>query len=637
MEETMDRLSFLDAGFLYLETPETPMNIGSLTIFEPTTASAETVFQAFRDHTVARLHLLPSYRRRVQTTPLGINHPVWVIEEELDLDYHIQRKALPHPGNIDQLRTLIAELHMVPLDRAKPFWQYYLIEGLESGGFAVYVKTHHAAMDGASGMTTVPVLFDFTVEPVPVPAPPKKDPSLTEKPGFAELITSAFEDFLRQDVRLLTAGPKVATALVNAGRRAAKTLQLLPDAVRLPPKTPLNVSISNERCFGTSTISLTEAIRVAKSRHATVNDIILAVSSGALRRYLISRRALPQQSLVAGVPVSLREPGHTEMNNQVAGVLCSLATNIADPLERLAAIAASSRASKDNFSDVKGIWPTEISFFGAPILAAGLARLIASTRLFDVLPNMMNVVISNVPGPRKPMYCAGMRALHYFPVSIPYHSCALNITTQGYLDNIDFGLIACRVAVPDVQVIADYLVEEMAELTRAADAIHDVEGVEVIEIAPTAQKPAAPIIAADVAAPAVAKAPLPAVAPDAAAPIVPKDAAVPAVAKVPVPAVAPDAVAPVAADAAVPAAVKVPVPAIAKDAAAAVVVAETTAPTVATQAAAQSVDNRATGAGAPQYSLAAGADTAVREDRHLPRTPTKPAGKRAPEVEAKYH
>jgi diacylglycerol O-acyltransferase len=583
----MDRLSFLDAGFLYLETPETPMNIGSLTIFEPTAASPEIVFQAFRDHTVARLHLLPSYRRRVQMTPLSINHPVWVIEENLDLDYHIQRRALPQPGTIDRLRSLVAELHMVPLDRARPFWQYYLIEGLEGGGFAVYVKVHHAAMDGASGMATVPVLYDFSVEPGPVAAPPKKDPSLDEKPGFVQLMASAFEDFLRQDVRLLTAGPKVATALVNAGRRAVKTLQLLPDAVRLPPKTPLNVSISKERSFGTATISLTDAIRIAKLRHATVNDIVLAVSAGALRRYLMARRALPQQSLIAGVPVSLREPGHMEMNNQVGGVLCSLATNIADPLERLAAITASSRASKDSFADVKGIWPTELSFFGAPILAAGLTRFIAGTRLFDVLPNMMNVVVSNVPGPRKPMYCVGAQALHYFPVSIPYHSCALNITTQGYLDNIDFGLIACRAAVPDVQVIADYLVEEMAALTLASRAIHDVSGVEVIEIgartvakqAPAPTASAAPPVAKDVTAPVIAK--------EVAAPVVGADTV------------------------------------------------------VASDAVVRPFEMRAAADGAPPHSAVAEPDASARGEKLASRTPIKPAGKRqsapAPEVEAKYH
>jgi diacylglycerol O-acyltransferase len=440
----MDRLSFLDAGFLYLERPETPMNIASVTIFEPPAASLDSVFQAFRDHTVARLDVLPSYRRRVQTTPLNINHPVWANEEKPDLDYHIQRRVLAQPGSMDKLRSLIAELHAVPLDRARPLWQYYFIEGLEGGGFAIYIKTHHSAMDGGSGMATTPIVYDFSAESAPLPPSPRRNSA--EKPGFVQLINSAFEDLLNQQVRLLTSGPKVAKAFFNVSRRAAKTLQLLPDAVRLPPKTLFNVSISKERSFGTASIS---------------------------------------QSLIAGVPVNLREPGDTEMNNQVGAVLCNLATDIADPLERLAAITMSSRASKDSFADVKGIWPTKLSFFGAPILASGFARLVGGTRIFDVLPSMMNVVVSNVPGPRQPMYCAGVRALHYFPVSIPYHSCALNITTQSYLDNIDFGLIACRAAIPDVQVIADYLVEEMAELTRANDAMQAIRRVEVIEITPS--------------------------------------------------------------------------------------------------------------------------------------------------------
>jgi diacylglycerol O-acyltransferase len=496
----MDRLSFLDAGFLYLETPETPMNIASVTIFEPPAVSLDSVFQAFRDHTVARLDVLPSYRRRVQTTPLNINHPVWANEAKPDLDYHIQRRVLAQPGSMDQLRSLIAELHAVPLDRARPLWQYYFIEGVEGGGFVIYVKTHHSAMDGGSGMATTPIVYDFSAEAAPVPTTPRRNSP--EKPGFVQLINSAFEDLLNQQVRLLTSGPKVVEAFFNVSRRAAKNLQLLPDAVRLPPKTLFNVSISKERSFGTASISLKDAIRVAKSRQATVNDIVLAVSAGALRRYLSARSALPKQSLIAGVPVNLREPGDTEMNNQVGAVLCNLATDIADPLERLAAITASSRASKDSFADVKGIWPTKLSFFGAPILASGFARLVGGTRIFDVLPSVMNVVVSNVPGPRQPMYCAGVRALHYFPVSIPYHSCALNITTQSYLDNIDFGLIACRAAIPDVQVIADYLVEEMAELTRAADATRAARGVEVIEIGPSiiatrARSPAVTVLATE--------------------------------------------------------------------------------------------------------------------------------------------
>ena len=485
----MNRLSALDAGFLYLETPETPMNIGSVTIFAPTGASRDAIFQSFRDHTVARLDLLPSYRRRVQMTPLGIDHPVWVDEDELDLDYHIRRRALPHPGTMEQLRSLIGDLHMIPLNRSRPLWQYYLIEGMEDGGFAVYIKVHHADMDGVSGLATLPVVYDFSPDPAPVPTPPRKNPIRTEKPGFRQLIGGALDDFIGQDLRLIRAGPKFAMAVAKVGRRAARTFKLLPDAIRLAPKTPFNVSISRERSYGTASISLTDVKHIAKARHATVNDVVMTICAGALCRYLSVRKALPKKPLIAAVPVSVREPGHTEMNNQVAVVLCGLATDVADPLERLAAIAASARDSRGRFIDVKEIWPTQISLLGAPVVVTGLARLAERTRIFDILPNVLNLWISNIPGPRQPIYCAGARALHYFPVSIPYHGCALNITVQSYLDDIEFGLTACRATVPDVQVIADHMIEELAVLKRATDAVSDAGAVEVIEIA-------APVISA---------------------------------------------------------------------------------------------------------------------------------------------
>ena len=480
MEPAMNRLSALDAAFLYLETPETPMNIGSVTIFAPTTASRDTIFQRFFDHTVARFDLLPSYRRRPQMMPLGIDHPVWVDEDKLDLDYHIQRRVLPQPGSMEQLRRLIGELHMVLLDRARPLWQYHLIEGLEGGGFAVYVKVHHADMDGVSGMATVPVIFDFSPDPPPVPA--TKAPRPAQKPSFVQLIGNAFRDFLGQDLRLVRAGPRFALAFARVAGRAARTLRLLPDWLRLAPKTPLNVSISSERSYGTASISLTDVKHIAKARNATVNDVVLAICAGALCRYLGARKALPRKPLIAAVPVSLREAGHTELNNQVAAVLCSLATDVADPLQRLAFISASTEDSKQRFLDVKDIWPLDISFFGAPILVTGLARLAAYSSFLGILPNVMNVWISSIPGPQQPMYCAGARALHYFPVSIPYHGLALEITSQGYLDNIEFGLTACRRTVPDVQVIADDLMQQLAVLKRAADAISNTGAVEVIEI-----------------------------------------------------------------------------------------------------------------------------------------------------------
>jgi diacylglycerol O-acyltransferase len=498
----MDQLSSVDASFLYMETTETPMNMGSVTIFTPPPADKrDNVFSSFRDHTAARLDLLPSYRRRLHMPSLSINRPDWVIEDDIDLDYHIRRMALPTPGSMEQLRGLIGELHAIPLDRARPLWQYFVIDGLEGGGFAVYLKVHHAAMDGMAGMAALPVIFDFSAEPAAVPAPPSHDPDVTETSGIRQLLGGALNNLLERQQRLVEAGPKIATVIANVARRVPATLRLLPDMLRLAPKTVFNVSISRERSYGTASIPLSGVKHIAKTKHVTVNDVVLAVCAGALQRYLTARIALPTAPLIAAVPVSLRDPGHTEMTIQVGVVLSTLATDVADPLQRLAAIAAAAQESKGRLMDVK---PTLLQNIPSlPLLTTGLSWLAGYTRFFDIWPNVMNLWVSNVPGPHQPMYCAGAQALHFFPVSIPNHGCALNITAQSYMDSIDFGLTACRTTVPDVQLIADFIFDAFAELNQAVDAADD--GVEIIEIgAPrTSRKSAREMAAMDAAAEAV--------------------------------------------------------------------------------------------------------------------------------------
>jgi diacylglycerol O-acyltransferase len=473
----MDQLSSVDASFFDMETPETPMNMGSVTIFAPPADKLDAVFESFRDHTAARLDLLPSYRRILHRPPLSIDRPDWVIADEVDLDYHIRHLALPSPGTIEQLRSMIGELHAIPLDRAQPLWQYTLIDGLEGGGFAVYLKVHHATMDGMAGMAALPVIFDFSPEPPPLAAPPRR-PSPAETSGLAQRLGGALDSLLERQQRLLEAGPKLATAVANVVRRAPATLRLLPDVLRLAPKTLLNVSISGERSYGTGSISLSQVKHVAKSNNVTVNDVVLTVCAGALRRYLTARKALPSAPLIAAVPVSLREPGHTEMTIQVGVVLSTLATDVVRPLRRLATVAAAAQQSKGRLMDVKPTLSQNLP--SLPLMTTGLAWLAGYTRFFDIWPNVMNLWISNVPGPHQPMYCAGARALHFFPVSIPNHGCALNITAQSYLDSIDFGLTACRKTVPDVQTIADYIIESFTELSRASD---DAGHVDIIEIA----------------------------------------------------------------------------------------------------------------------------------------------------------
>ena len=486
----MNRLSALDAYFLYLETPETPMHFGSLTIFGPAVESGLRLFESFRDHTVARFDLLASYRRWPRPTPLAIDHPVWVDADNLDLDYHIRHMALPRPGTMEQLRSLVAQLHMTLLDRRRPLWQYYLIEGLEDGGFAVYAKVHHADMDGVAGMETLPFIYDLSPDPPPNDKPTKRF-AKAESPDFPRLIGAAFADFARQGARLVGSLPAAARTVVKIAQRPGKDVRYLVDVVRDTPKTIFNKSISGRRSFGTASVSLSQAKEVAKARGATINDIVLAICAGALRRYLSERRALPDAPLTAAVPASLRGRDDGRLNNQVLFTLCKLATDRAEPLQRDAAVKASAQDAKGLFADVKEVLTTDISVIGAPLVITAAARLVGMTSAADLLPALANVIISNVPGPRKPIYLSGAAAVHYFPVSIPYHGFALNITVQSYLDNLEFGLVACRVAVPDAQLIASSLVEEFETLKRASEALSRPDAIATIEIAPSVASAAA--------------------------------------------------------------------------------------------------------------------------------------------------
>src|SRR5271166_6929836 len=269
----MKRLSFVDAPFLYMETPETPMHIGSVTIFKPPSPQ-DGLFARFHEHTAARLDLLPSYRRRLEPTPLGIDHPAWVIEDKLDLDYHIRHEALPKPGGMNELRALIARLHAVPLDHSRPLWEYHFIEGLEDGGFAVYIKVHHSTMDGAAGMATLGVTYDFAPSAEPENLPLRLVPPDAEPSDFIELTSTAVGDFIRQGWRAVKSLPGAARALTKAAPHFARDASFLYRYVKDMPRTPLNTAISGHRVYATCSLPLPEVKALAKSSRATINDIV---------------------------------------------------------------------------------------------------------------------------------------------------------------------------------------------------------------------------------------------------------------------------------------------------------------------------------------------------------------------------
>ena len=429
------------------------------------------------------LDLLPSYRRRLERTPFGIDHPAWVLEDKVDLDYHIRHAALPKPGGMEELRALIAQLHAVPLDRSRPLWEYHFIEGLEGGGFAVYIKVHHSTMDGIAGMATLGVTYDFApgAEDESLPArivPPDVEPS-----DFIELTSTAVGDFIRQGWRAVKSLPGVVRALTKVAPHFGRDARFLYSYVKGMPRTPFNKVISGHRVYATSSLPLPEVRAIAKSQGVTINDVVLALCAGALRRYLVEHVALPDKPLTAGVPVSIRPLGNAQLNNQVFFTLSRLPTDVAEPLPRLAAAQAAGQEAKNLFADMRDLVTTDISILGAPLFVIGFTRLWAGARAANYLSPFFNVAISNVPGPRQTMYCVGAPATHYFPVSIPYHGCALNITVQSYLDQLDFGLIACSETVPDAQCIADFIAEDFAAMRKADANLSRPEAIETIALA----------------------------------------------------------------------------------------------------------------------------------------------------------
>jgi WS/DGAT/MGAT family acyltransferase len=464
----MKSLGGIDASFLYMETAQTPMHVAGLSIVELPKGFNGSFYDVYKRHIASRLHLFPVLKKKIVPVPWDIDHPIWIDDDALDIDYHIRNLGLPKPGTMQQLEELVGRLHSNFLDRSRPLWEFYVIDGLADGHVAIYTKIHHAAVDGGAGMALTNMMYDTSPAGRQIePAPPA---SATKAPDALELIGGAYKNMLSQQVSALQKIPDVLKAI------ASVAMPVVGNVVRIPtqglpnltaPKTILNATITSQRAFTARSLSLADARAIAKETGTKLNDVVMATCAGALRRYLIEKHALPKEPLVAFVPVSLREPGNTESNNQVSGMLCSLATDIKDPLERLKAIQESSRQAKDLSGKVRDATPRDFSIFGAPFVMHEAMQLYGRSHLADRLPPPANAVISNVPGPQTPLYVAGAKVLTLYPVSIPSHGMALNLTVQSYCGSLDYGLTACRKTVPDLRKLAGYLDESLQELHEA--------------------------------------------------------------------------------------------------------------------------------------------------------------------------
>jgi diacylglycerol O-acyltransferase len=476
------QLSGIDASFLYLETPETPMHVAGYTLFELPQGFEGSFYRHFRKFFESRLHTIPIFAKKLAPSLLDLDHPGWVDAPDIDLDYHLRETTLPSPGSEAQLEEVIARLHANLLDRSRPLWQFYVINGLSDGRAALYSKVHHAAIDGGAGMAINKALYDVTekprtVEPPPSRPEPKPAPASPVAVDPIQGVSNIVANMVQQQFRMWQTASEVTNSMAKAflaqpGAAAPQGIALLQNlATQLPrlgaPKTPFNATITRERTYAARSISLGEAKATAKATGTKLNDVVLAICGGALRRYLSEKGQLPDKPLVAGVPISLREPGDTRQNNQVSGMLCQIGTDIADPVERLKSVLKSSSESKALAGTFRDAVPQDFAFVGAPILMQLLMLVYGRSGLADHVPPVVNVTISNVPGPPVPLYCAGAKVLALYPVSIPAHGAALNITVQSYMDALQFGLTADRRAVPDVDKISNYIVEEAATLASA--------------------------------------------------------------------------------------------------------------------------------------------------------------------------
>ncbi|MBK6786606.1 MAG: wax ester/triacylglycerol synthase family O-acyltransferase [Betaproteobacteria bacterium] len=460
----MKSLSGVDAAFLHLETPETPMHVGSVSLFDLPPRYRRDFHAEVKRQLGRRLHLAPVLHRKLAPMPLQFANPVWVDDDAVDLDHHVQRVTLAPPGTMTQFDDCIGRLHAELLDRSRPLWRLHVIDGLASGQVGYYFKAHHAALDGQAGIVLARTLFDLSPRPPPVPR--AKGALAGEHPGLVELGAAALRHDAGQIVKLVRHLPDVVRTLAGllGPAKAAGAPGRLRQNFAFGPPTPLNVPISAERGFAGLSLPLDALKALATAHDAKLNDIVLALCSGALRRYLAHHGGIPKKPLTAAMPISLREAGNTEFTTQATMPLVNLHTHVADPVRRLHAIRDGADAVKAMVQQAKGVVPMDFPSIGVPWVLHGLAELYGRTHLAGVMPVLANVVISNVPGPRVPLYAAGAHMSTYWPVSIVEHGLGLNITVISYAGAMGFGFTTARAAVPDAHRLTQALAEAFDEL-----------------------------------------------------------------------------------------------------------------------------------------------------------------------------
>jgi diacylglycerol O-acyltransferase len=459
----MQKLAAADANFLYSETDKCTSNIGSVQVLElPVDVSPSQFVETLKAYMLERLHLVSYLNQKLSFVPGNWDHPVWVKDQNVDINNHVIELTVAAPGSRLEMEQAIAAIHEVKMDLTRPLWAMYVLTGLADGKVAYYNQAHHAALDGMSGQAATMILMDETPDHPPVPVP--ESVSEHEDASAITLIEDSLQNFMRYQ---LEAGSRALGNFDTSRRlmqRAIDPTKAFGAFGKLAPETPFNNQISEKRSWATSEFELTELKQMGKTVHCTLNHVVMAICAGGLKTYLDRQGKLPSESLIAGCPVSLRKPEDKTMGNKVTMMTVELATQIAHPVERLLAIKESSDTAKEITADMAGAFESNASVPGMPaLISAGLTAQ-ESWGMAQWLRGPVNLVISNVPGPRKTLYSNGARMTTHYPVSIPAHGVGLNITVQSYVDHVYLGITACGKALPDAGLLRDDLVAAYKEL-----------------------------------------------------------------------------------------------------------------------------------------------------------------------------
>lgn len=481
----MRRLNIQDSAFLTIETDESPTHVAGLQILELPTRYKGNFFQDMFDRFDLTAPPVSPFNLKLggQLSKLELT-PRWVEDEDFDLDYHVRFVRLPEPGTMEQLTALVSRLHGQCLDRAHPLWECYCIEGIEGNRVAQYIKIHHALVDGMAAMSILSSTLSTTPRNKMTKGfwqmEPKRRSATTQAEAPKRDMVSLATESLSQVVEGLSTTGRTVGEL--GGKLLRGGFHMLSGDTRdapLPfqaPQTMFNTTICRHRRFGVATLPLSRVKDTGKNLDATVNDIVLAICAGALRKYLSAHKALPVKPLTTMCPVSVRPKDAEQAGNSISMIVTTLATDIEEPLERLEAIKKSSRSAKDQVNHLSREAATNYSLLlNAAVLASN------AVGLGGTVPPPANLVISNVPGPREQLYINGAKLVANYPMSVLIHSQALNITVTSYMDSIDFGLMADRETIPDVDLMADMVIEAAIELEEAFERKMELQAFQASE------------------------------------------------------------------------------------------------------------------------------------------------------------